>query len=395
MDEQGINDALRMAGILARYLKAELSEEEEKELFDWINKSESNFRLFANIINEQNLEAYHQDMRSFNTDAAREKVKEKLGIPVIIKMQPKRRWYIPAAAAILILFSVSILFYRQHPKPLISAYHKTDIAPGGNKAILTLANGTHIALNYAKNGKLAVQGGTVINKTANGQIIYSAASSALGAAVAYNKITIPRGGQYMVVLPDGTKVWLNAASSLKYPTAFYGNERKVELTGEGYFEVVHNNKLPFRVVADGETIEDIGTHFNVNAYTDEPVLTTTLLEGKIRVSKDGASAVLVPGQQSILPPNSNSISVKEADTEEAVAWKNGYFNFNHADIKTVMRSLSRWYDVDIAYEGNVPGRHFTGEIHRNLNASQVLEVLSDLNISFRIDGKKIIVTDKK
>jgi len=396
MEEQAINNALRIAGLLARYLKAEISAEEEKELFDWVNQSESNFRLFAKIVNEQNLETYYKELQVFDTASALEKIRPKLKPTIVKNLKPKYRWYIAAAAAILVMFSAGILVYFEQSKPQTSAYQKNDIRPGGNKAILTLANGSQILLADAKNGKLAVQGNTVINKTANGQISYSAAAGLVaGAPVAFNTVSTPRGGQYMVILPDGTKAWLNAASSLRYPTAFYGKERKVELTGEGYFEVVHNDKSPFRVISNGETIEDIGTHFNVNAYIDEPALITTLLEGKIRVSKNSETAILTPGQQSIIHPINNSITVKNANTDEAVAWKNGYFNFDHADIKTVMRSLSRWYDVDIAYEGNVPERHFTGEIHRNLNASQVLEVLSDLNIDFRIEGKKIIVTDKK
>src|SRR6185503_18584225 len=271
---------------------------------------------------------------------------------------------IAAAASILIFLSVGGYFLlRKQPNKTDAANYsalKQDAAPGGNKAVLMLANGKSIVLNDAKNGKLAEQGAVAIDKTSDGQIVYNTHGASVHAAskIAYNTMTTPRGGQYHLTLADGTNVWLNAASSLKYPVVFTGGERKVELTGEAYFEVVHNNAKPFRVVTNGETIEDIGTHFNVFAYGDEKAVKTTLLEGAVKVSTAASSVFLKPGQQSSVNQKEAKIDVASANIDEAVAWKNGLFEFNRADIPTVMRSLGRWYDLDIAYDGNIPQRRF-------------------------------------
>jgi len=210
-------------------------------------------------------------------------------------------------------------------------------------------------------------------------------------SLVYNTATTPRGGQYQFILSDGTKVWLNSASSIKYPVQFIGNERKVELTGEAYFEVVHNAKMPFRVVSNGQTVEDLGTHFNINAYNDENVIKTTLLEGSVKVSSAAGNNTIKPGQQAVL--NNGNISViNDADLDAAVAWKNGFFYFDDNNIQEVMRQLARWYDVDIKCEGELPSRQFSGEISRNVKASQILDILSFKKIHYKIDGKSIVIT---
>jgi len=306
---------------------------------------------------------------------------------------------IAAAASILLFLSVSgyFLWHKQAPGKQIAHNQPRhyDIAPGGNKAILTLANGKQIALTDAKNGTLAKQGAITINKTSNGQIIYTAAATIAQTPqlIAYNTITTPRGGQYQLTLADGTKVWLNAASSIKYPTAFTGNERRVEITGEAYFEVVHNAAKPFRVICNGQTVEDIGTHFNINAYSDEKAVKTTLLEGSVKVSSTGEDKILKPGEQSQL--ESGNIHVANANVDEVVAWKNGLFDFTDANVADVMRQLARWYDVDVEYQGKIPETLFTGKLHRNVNASQILDILSYFKVQFKIENegakKKIIV----
>jgi len=193
-----------------------------------------------------------------------------------------------------------------------------------------------------------------------------------------------------MTLSDGTIVWLNAESSLRFPVAFTGNERKVELTGEAYFEVSHNSKQPFKVMANGETVEDIGTHFNINAYADEPATKTTLLEGAIKVSIAGGAGVRPsPGQQTALI--NGHFTIKAVDPEQTIAWKNDLFDFEHATIPEIMRQASRWYDVDIVYEGSLPDKKFGGTISRNVSASKFLDILKFSGVKFRIDGKKIIV----
>jgi len=310
-----------------------------------------------------------------------------------------KRSYIRAfaiAASLLVFITAGILiFMHHHPQKLqFFAFTKPaihDIAPGGNKAILTLANGNTLVLTDAKNGKLASQGGVVISKTADGQVKYAGSGqSVLSNTLVYNTATTPKGGQYLFILSDGTKVWLNSASSIKYPVSFIGNERRVELIGEAYFEVAHNAAKPFRVVSNGQTVEVLGTHFNINAYADENAVKTTLLQGSVKVSSAGSSSVIKPGEQAQF--NNGKINVvRGVDLDAAVAWKNGLFYFEDNSIQEVMRQFARWYDVDVKYEGELPSRHFSGEISRNINATQMLDILSFKKIHYKLQGKTIIV----
>jgi ferric-dicitrate binding protein FerR (iron transport regulator) len=207
-----------------------------------------------------------------------------------------------------------------------------------------------------------------------------------------NTLTTPRGGQYEVMLPDGTKVWLNSASSLTYPVTFAGKERRVELTGEAYFEVAKNTSSPFFVKTSGQTVKVLGTHFNINSYEDEKCVKTTLLEGSVVITSDGNKQAvnLKPGQQSVNKAASFDV-INEADIDEAVAWKNGKFLFRNTDLQTVMRQLSRWYDVDVEYQGTIAERHYRGRISRNVPVSQVFEILKTSGINFIINGRTIIV----
>jgi ferric-dicitrate binding protein FerR (iron transport regulator) len=299
-----------------------------------------------------------------------------------------------AAASVILILSIGvfILLNKKQSLPITAQTQVHDIAPGSNKAVLTLGNGQQIVLNRTRNGQLAVQGQVSINKTNEGEIVYNAPSNNNEAPV-YNTVTTPRGGQYHLILADGTEVWLNAASSIKYPSAFTANSRNVEITGEAYFEVSHNKAKPFRVTSNGQMVQVLGTHFNINAYNDEPSIKTTLIEGSVRVSMNKQMAMLKPGQQSAVTNSGASISVTDhADTEQILAWKNGEFNFNEADVKTVMRQIGRWYDVEVEYAGNnIPGGHITGTFSRNLNASKALKLLEFTGVNFKIEGRKIIV----
>jgi len=314
---------------------------------------------------------------------------------------------VAAAAMIILLLSAGayLLRHRQSAPAVAQAAEsiKNDVMPGGNKAVLTLANGATIVLDSAGKGLLAQQGGTAVNKLADGQLQYNAGQNK--EAVGYNMISTPRGGQYQVVLPDGSRVWLNAASSLRFPTAFSGRERNVELTGEAYFEIEKNREKPFQVLVNGLQIEVLGTHFNVMAYGDEAAVKTSLLEGRVRVVSGGAAAgsrtmgneqsatVLLPGQQGSLDKQRHVLVVdKEADIDKAVAWKNGLFDFENDDISTIMRQLSRWYDVKIMFNGPVPQQQYTGGIRRQVPVSQVLHMLQLAGgVSFDIEGNTITV----
>lgn len=303
---------------------------------------------------------------------------------------------IAAAAVILIVLSFSAYFILHKQQAQQIANNKiNDIHPGGNKAILTLGDGKQIVLTGAKNGKLAEQGATEINKTQDGQVVYTAGESPNSQLISYNTMSTPRGGQYHLVLADGTNVWLNAASSIKYPTAFAGKDRAVEITGEAYFEVAHNASKPFRVTANGQTVEVLGTHFNINAYGDEPVLKTTLFEGRVKVSKSGVTAILKPGQQAQIKTGGADQSihvVNDANLEEALAWKNGYFVFDGEKLESIMRKVSRWYDVDVSYQQTMPDVAFGGTISRFENVSQLLDVLQRTgSVHFKVEGRRITV----
>lgn len=318
-------------------------------------------------------------------------------LPIHEKSRRKLWPRIAGAAAVLLMLSAGLYFFNpvtHQPALLAQKEHTPQILPGGNKATLTLANGQEITLDGADNGQLAEQAGIIITKTKDGQLVYTVSDQDTPTAerqTAMNTIATPKGGQYQINLPDGTKVWLNAASSLRYPTVFTGTERRVSLTGEAYFEVAKVQPAkPFSVNSPTQTVEVLGTHFNINSYADEQTVKTSLLEGSVKVTAQTGAVFLKPGQQAVLL--GNQLNVNLSNTEEAIAWKNGMFSFKDADLQTVMRTVARWYDVEVSYEGNFPGRQFSGEIHRNINLSEVLDILSFFKVHFRIDGKKITVT---
>ncbi len=314
-----------------------------------------------------------------------------------IKLIKGSQWTRIAVAATILVFLLAGLYFVtgvQRHKQLTVKYSK-DILPGSDRAILTLANGKKIILNNAGIGTVASEGGAVINKSTSGEVVYNDKSAAANGLIAYNTMSTPNGGRYHLILSDGTNVWLNAASSIKYPTVFTGNERRVVITGEVYFEVVHNAAKPFRVTAQGQTVEVLGTHFNIDAYANEPVIKTTLLEGRVKVTNTSKIVTLIPGEQAQVKPGTadNEIRVLDnVDTDEAIAWKNGLFQFNKASIESIMRQVARWYDVEINYNNNkIPSKTFTGSISMNSNLSQILEILSYTGLHFEIAGKKINV----
>jgi transmembrane sensor len=307
-----------------------------------------------------------------------------------------QRWVrTTAAAAIIMVLGAGIYFISKSKpatEPEIAKAIKTDIAPGGNKAMLTLGNGSKIILDSAVNGTLAQQGNTKIVKMDNGKLAYNG-STEKPSDIAYNTLSTPRGGQYQLMLPDGTKVWLNAASSITYPTAFNSNKRTVSITGEVYFEVKHDSKKPFSVkVADFE-VQDIGTHFDINAYSDETEIKTTLLEGKINVFASNKNHLLSPGQQATIANNKVTI-LSDVDLQRVVAWQEGRFEFNETQLPVIFRQISRWYDVDIKMEGPVTIETFGGGISRNLPLSDILKLLEANGLQFRLENKTLFVKTK-
>ncbi|MDN3582471.1 FecR family protein [Mucilaginibacter flavus] len=310
-----------------------------------------------------------------------------------------RNWSVAASVIFVLSFGTYFFTRKTADSKKNELVHNTVIVPGSNKAILTLANGQKISLTDAQKGTVINQSGVQISKTVDGQLVYTAArddknAANATAAVQYNSMETPRGGQYQLLLPDGTRVWLNASSLIKYPVDFNtGSERKVELSGEAYFEVAHNKSRPFRVVTSRQVVEVLGTHFNVNAYKDEPNTKTTLLEGSVKVTGDKESAMLKPGQQANL---TDGIKVSDVDAEEAVAWKNGYFRFDDEKLETVMRKVSRWYNVDVEYRDNeVKNYLFAALTTRFDNLSTLLKIMDQtVDANFSVEGTKIIISKK-
>lgn len=324
----------------------------------------------------------------------------------------KMNWWSVAAAAIIVLIGTGAYFwnYTQKQKSNVvvastAMLGVADVQPGGDRAILTLANGQQIILDSATNGILAKQGTSDVVKLANGQLQYKG-SGVTENEIMYNTLGTPRGGQYRLMLPDGSKVWLNAVSSIRYPTAFTGKERVVEITGEAYFEVAKDATHPFKILVHKEEplspgdeagvgdmeISVLGTHFNVNAYNDEPNIKTTLVEGSVKVTRDKQNVVIKPGEQTELNKSGTLKIIHDADIDEAVAWRNGLFEFQDADLQSILRQVMRWYDVEVDYQGNIPERFFTAIISRDKTLTGVLEILKLSDIDYKLDGKKLVIT---
>lgn len=389
--------AIHIAGLIHKVQeKKPLSDEEQEELNEW-RREAGHKELFVQLNDRKSFIAEVKSMEEYNnTGEAVNVIFDRLGLKLpdqSRRISLLRRRLSVAAIFLLAIAGAWLLVAREKGiksnTPVIASGN--NITPGGNKAVLTLADGSKIVLDSTHNGQLAQQGNArVVNE--DGHVIYHAGGK--DESVVYNTMATPRGGQYQLVLPDGTKVWLNAASSIKYPTAFASKERKIELTGEAYFEVTKRNN-PFIVSilspsGDGE-VEVLGTHFDVNAYGDEEMVKTTLLEGAVKLVRNNKSILLRPGQQAGYGNNDGPELLKDADTEEALAWKNGIFLFNEASIETVMRQVERWYDIEVSYAGKIPAGHFSGTVNRNANISQVLKILELSDVHFRIEGRKIIV----
>lgn len=378
---------------LAEFLKLVQKEEYEHEFKQAVERllknSTSKKKLSSNSdANFQSIINSNADIKSFS--AGQKIIEERRIIPLYIKKAS-----IAACFAGLIVLSFYLLQHTPEKKIVAHSQNlqprfKNDVMPGGDKAVLTLADGSTIVLDDAKDGTLTHQGNAKIIKL-GAKVLYNAASDGDSKEIAYNTISTPRGGQYQIELPDGTRVWLNAASSLRFPVAFTGKERRVEIDGEAYFEVAKNKEMPFIAKTRGGEIQVLGTHFNVMAYQEEDAVKTTLLEGSVKFTSDKNVSILKPGQQAKLNKE-GQLKIDEVDVEPVVAWKNGLFVFDNDDVSTVMRQLSRWYDVDVVYNTKNLKRFFVGEVPRNSKLSDVLKMLEVAGeIRFEIDGKKLIV----
>ncbi|MEH3112831.1 FecR family protein [Pedobacter terrae] len=311
--------------------------------------------------------------------------------------------YVAAAAILLIVYGLTFaLLHQTKPslKTVIVTKKSLDVLPGTDKAVLTLADGSKIVLDENTAANISDKDGVKISRTKDGQLVYTVLDQGnlkLESAISYNTIQTPKGGQYQVILPDGTKVWLNAASSLKYPEVFNGSERRVELSGEAYFEVAKNKTQPFHVKNQRQDVEVLGTHFNINSYLDNNTIKTTLLEGRVRITNGQSVKILKPGEQAIAEVSGDGIRLATGvDTNDETAWKNGLFQFNNADLKSILKQLERWYNVHIDYS-TIPNKKYNGMVPRKAKLSEVLKMLEKTgNIRFEIaEGKKLTVSSEK
>jgi len=394
----------KIIALMEGYGAGTLSEEDTITFFQWY--SQSSLEEFHRVFSQSSLLPGHlpgsPEMPEDFSRSLEADIRQYEESRTSVLSSPIRRYRLGWAAAILLSIGVGgYLFHHNRssvPSEIVNNNRSPspgDVAPGTTKAVLTLADGKQVIIDSAQSGQLALQGKTVVQHehgviTYNGNTAFKMQKPSQ--ELLYNTLTTNRGQQSPpLTLSDGTKVWLNALSSIRFPVVFTGSSRSVEITGEAYFEVAKNASMPFHVKTKDMDVEVLGTQFNINSYPGEPDIRTTLLEGSVKVITGGARGlVLEPGQQARVQ---GGISlVKDPDISQAMAWKRGLFDFDHANLQTVLRQLARWYDIEVKFEGNVPIRSFHGKITRDLNLSQVIQLLQDVDVKFRIEDKTLVVT---
>lgn len=372
--------------------KESLTAEEQQQLLHWRQADEVNERMYHTLHDREAMVKEIQQLQRYDTAAGWKELAGRLQLQQTAQVSKvyRMRRFLSAAAVLLLITGGAWLLLRPHtavpPAGRSSAYHN-DVAPGSSKATLTLADGSTIALDNAHSGQLAQQGKVSITQH-NGQLAYQPAGKE--AALLYNTMTTPRGGQFQLVLPDGSKVWMNAASAIRFPAAFNGKERLVELTGEAYFEIAPLAAKPFIVKVNDTRVTVLGTQFNVMAYTEEAASRTTLVEGLVKVEKGQQQLLVKPGQQALA--GRELVLDEQADVEEALAWKNGRFQFGEqTSITSLMRQVANWYDVDVVYHGTVTN-HIGGSVPRTATLAHLLKVLEATGVvHFTLQGRKVDV----
>jgi transmembrane sensor len=381
--------------LIIKHLQQTLTEVEQTELSKWRVDAPENNELFEKLTSREYISSQLEELYQYDEARGWETIKKIFQLNEkqdnrsgIIKMLNWQRATAAAVVFILLLGSYFLFFNKENRKnDFVKKETVNDVkAPETSKAILNLFSGQRVLLDSINKGQVAMQGDVNIIKTADGEIVYSGYSD----VIQFNTLINPRGSKVQtIILSDGTKVWLNSESSIRFPVAFQGRERKVEITGEAYFEVTKDEKKRFIVSSNGITTEVLGTHFNVNTYTDESSAKVTLLEGSVRVAKSSATGLLKPGQQAQI--NEGIKITDNVDMDLVMAWKNGFFHFGKTSIQDLMKQISRWYDVEIVYGGQVPARQFGGEISREANLSQVVKILNEIKVKCRIEGKRMII----
>ncbi|MBX3256770.1 MAG: FecR domain-containing protein [Chitinophagaceae bacterium] len=377
--------------LMDKYLTNAILAEEQEQLFDMIEKEEYRADL-EKVVKE----ALDMPFKAEEDEALRERIfgllQQHKNRATVFRMYFRRLGW---SAASVVLILASVLFFRTINKksnaPASAIATVVDIGPGRDGAILTLADGTRLLLDSLDNGVIATQNG-VQAVLKNGRLAYKEVKERVAGETVYNTMTTPKGRQYHMTLPDGTQVWLNAASSVYFPTVFSDKKRDITITGEVYLEVAPDSRRPFTVTAGKTNIEVLGTHFNVMAYENEAVMKTTLAEGSVQLTHGGNKLTLLPGQQARVVGNITRL-VKDVDMEAELAWKNGWFNFKYMDIQTVMKQVERWYDITVQYEGRIPEKRFNGELPRNVRLSELLEMLRFSEVKFVLQGEVLTIKE--
>lgn len=396
-----------ITALLKKRFQQELTPEEAALLQQWMDESIENSAVTAELDDPEkvssDLSAIYRANAAIAAKIASEIPGFSNGSKASANKTPGRiflfagKWKWAAAAVILLMLGLFIWKQDSSPEketpPLVQ---QPDRSPGGAKAILLLADGRELVLDSMGNGLLAQQGNSSVTKTADGVLLYKADgknAKAPGAAIDYNILRTPRGGQYQLTLPDGTKVWLNAASSIRYPATFPGSDRTVEIQGEAFFDIKKEKDHPFRVKINETTlVEVLGTSFNINAYSNEPSLSTTLIDGTVKVVEGNRDHQLKPGQQMAIYGPGESRILNISDPAQVIAWKNGYFDFNKQGLKAMMRQLERWYDINVIYEGAISDMIFKGQMDRQMSLSGIIQFLSASGIKASLQGRTLTIS---
>jgi transmembrane sensor len=400
MANSKLNDPFYISTLLVKMLGNDrLTEAEQRELDNWLAADPRRAAFKQKLLDERSRNRDIKTMNSFDTGKALEKIMQRINEnerEIILPRRNLTRWYQLAVAAIIIIVmgvSLKLYFDNKNTQAMVSVA-KNNNTSHTNKVLLTLSNGKTINVKDLKNGQVARDANVLVNKTDSGTLDYKSAPSTggNGLAIAFNTLTIPRAQQYHVILPDGSGVWLNAESSLKYPVAFNGKERLVELSGEAYFEVTHRADQPFKVRTNNQVVEVLGTHFNIEAYPGEERSYTTLAQGSVKVSKGNSYVVIKPGQMAVNTDNAEHLTVQPANLDEVLGWKNGLLSFSDEPIVQIMKEVARAYDIDVEYQGDIKNKRFWGIYPRAKGLANLLKNLEQTNtIHFKLQGRRVVV----
>jgi transmembrane sensor len=381
-----------LVSLIIRQLSGKLEPGEVQELAKWADEDPVNNEFLKRFATEALLKSEIEQWKRIDPAVGYRKWQLFRHARKSSRMRQITAWSVAAS----VLIATALIWLTRKAVPVDVPARSTlasgsSVLPGRNTAILVLSNGREIMLDSASKGELTTQGGAKLIKLDSGSLSYSTNGTAGETEVAYNTLVTPRSGQYLVVLPDGSRVWMNNVSKLRYPTSFPGKERRVELTGEAYFEIAKVRDKPFIVKLKDEEVQVLGTSFNINAYEDETVTLTTLLTGAVRVRAGHSAVVLRPDEQALRSENGSLTVLRNIPSEDIVSWKKGFFYFGKAPLTEIMRQLARWYDIDVKYAGNVPDLEFEGKIDRSLPLDELLKFLNRNQVKFRLEGRTVIV----